>query len=402
VYREYARYYIVVSARRNPISWVTVGVLAATVASAWAQPRRPVKPVPPVMPLAPLELVWSVDLPFPPSAAGAMDATRIYVPLEGENLLAIERESGATRWRRDVESAWQPVIGGEMLIVAASDEVHALRADTGEGVWRSEVGGAVLAPLLVSGTRVVALATPKELVGFAADTGDVAWRRTLDGPLEMPELVADDRTGYLTSGSRVQAFSLDDGSLRWERDLRGRLRSPAVARDRVLVGSSANAVHALDARTGAVAWTFNTGGAVTGVAVDGDTVYAVSLDNLLRALNRSNGNQRWKQPLTTRPAGAPLPFIGLVAQLGYRPALTTFAAADGKPIGSYAQTSELRVPLLIDPAPRARRVGVVAVMEDGRVLGLRSVDLALREAPSAPLTVLPGRAMAREILPPSR
>jgi outer membrane protein assembly factor BamB len=379
-----------------------VGLLAAAVASASAQARRPIKPVPPVMPLAPLELAWSVELPLPPSAGGSMDATHIYVPLEGENLLALDRDNGATLWRRDIESAWSPVLAGGMVVIAASDEIHALRADTGDGVWRSEVPGPVLAPLAVTATRVVALTAPKELIGFAADTGALAWSRTLDDAVVMPALAADDQAVYLTSGSRVLAVSLDDGTVRWQRELRGRLHSLAVGRDRVLVGSSANALHALDTRSGDLLWTFNTGGGVTGVAVDGDVVYVVSLDNLLRAVNRSNGNQRWKRPLATRPAAPPQPFIGLVVQPGYRPALTTFAAANGEPIGSYEQTAELRGPLLIDPAPRARRVGVVALTEDGRVLGLRSVDLALREVQPAPLTVLPGRAIAREVLPPGR
>jgi hypothetical protein len=137
---------------------------------------------------------------------------------------------------------------------------------------------------------------------------------------------------------------------------------------------------------------------VIGVAVDGDLVYAVSLDNLLRAVNRSNGNQRWKRALATRPAAAPVSFIGLVAQPGYRPALSTFTSLTGEPIGTYEQTSELRGPLLIDPWPRARRVGVVAITDDGQVLALRSADLMLREAAPAALTALPGRAVAREAL----
>ena len=38
-----------------------------------------------------------------------MDEVRAYIPLEGERFVAIDRETGATAWIVDIESAWPPL-----------------------------------------------------------------------------------------------------------------------------------------------------------------------------------------------------------------------------------------------------------------------------------------------------
>jgi len=44
-------------------------------------------------------------------------------------------------------------------------------------------------------------------------------------------------------------------------------------------------------------------------------------------------------------------------------------------------------------------VSIVLVFRDGQMIGLRSTEMLFREAAVVPLTVLPGRALARETLP---
>lgn len=355
------------------------------------------KPVPPVLPLAPLEVAWTIDLPEPPSAGAALDSATVYIPLEGGALVALDRDTGASRWMVDAATRWPVVSNGRLLFIATTSDLRAVTPATGVESWRTATpSGAVLAPRLVA-ERVLVLTAARALMCLDTGTGAVQWTREVSDASRGSDLVADAATGYLVfEHGVVQAFRLDDGRVIWETSIPGPLGPASLGRERVFVGSANNSLYALSSATGQVAWTLATGGDIVGSAVDGETVYITSLDNLLRAVRRSNGNLRWRQPISTRPAGPPLALLGLVAQPGYRPALSTFSASSGTPLGTYEAPSELEGAILVDAWPVARRVGVVAVTREGQVLGLRSVGLMLREEAPTPLSVLPGRTLNRE------
>ena len=79
-----------------------------------AQRDRSNKPLP--APLLPAE-AWNVVLPSPASAAGALDAERVYIPLQSGQLVALNRETGVTEWSLELELVgtddprWRPLHG---------------------------------------------------------------------------------------------------------------------------------------------------------------------------------------------------------------------------------------------------------------------------------------------------
>src|SRR5579862_6710155 len=85
------------------------------------------KKIPPTaLPLLPIEPQWIALLDSQPSAPGVMDASRVYIPLQPEEVVALDRFTGAKLWTHDVESSWAPVLAADTLYIAASDELHAL------------------------------------------------------------------------------------------------------------------------------------------------------------------------------------------------------------------------------------------------------------------------------------
>src|SRR5438094_106235 len=108
-----------------------------------AEPKKKFPPVP--LPLLPAVQEWIATLDAPPSAGGAMDAERVYIPIQSEQLVALSRASGATLWRRDIESTWPPIVIGGTLYLAASDEIHALDSATGAEKWRVPFDGRMTA-----------------------------------------------------------------------------------------------------------------------------------------------------------------------------------------------------------------------------------------------------------------
>lgn len=345
-------------------------------------------------------------LPAPPSAAAAMDDTRVFVPLQtagekgsGRGLVALDRESGAMAWTADAQSLWPPVLGNGLLFLSVDHEFRALDPSTGQLKWRVSLKGAPTSPPAFGGAVVLVATEPADVTALDSNTGTVVWTTSLGAPSRSAAALDGDGAAFLSlTDGRVVALSLETGSPRWERKISGALSPLAVARDRVLVGSTDNVFYALAIDDGNIVWKWRTGGDVIGAVASGDAVYFAALDNVVRGVNRRNGNQRWKRAVATRPSSPPTLLEGTVVLRGGDPALLTFNARTGAAIGTYTAPSELRGPVLVDPVPRPFRVAMVVLLRDGRAVGLRPIEMMFREPPQVPVA-LPGRPLARERLP---
>lgn len=360
--------------------------------------QRPKKLEPLVTPVLPAEEAWQIALPFPPAAPAAMDEARIYVPLDGEHFAAINRDTGTTAWTVDIESAWPPLVHDGVVYLAASDELHALDAATGNHRWRVPLPRGAMAPMAMTAAVLIVLAPPDSVLAFKTSDGSLLWGRALGGRSGRVSMAVDQTAIYVSLVDRLMRIAPADGSIVWERTLPSEITTTAAARDRVFAGSTSNEIYALDPDRGRLAWRFRFGGDVVGIAATDDLVFVVSLDNLVRALNRSNGNQIWKRPLTTRPVGAPQVFDGVVAVAGVD-SVATFNSRTGVAIGTFEAPSLLRGQPLVDATPVPFAVSVLAITRDGRAIGLKPVELLFREKPVEPLAALPGRPLQKETSP---
>lgn len=330
-----------------------------------------------------------------------MDDARVYIPLQGEHFIALDRQTGETVWTVDVESDWTPLVNDGVVYIAASDELHAIDAATGNHKWRVPLGrGPMAAPLMAEGT-IVTLVSPDEVWAFRAADGQRLWGQAVGGAVGPASVAVDHTEIFVALGSRLLSLQLSDGAVRWDRTLPGELRAPALSRDRVFVGSTANAFYAVHKDSGTLSWSFPVGGDVIGAAVDNDVVYVVSLDNVLRALKQSTGNQIWKRALTARPAAAPRAVGGVVAVSSIAPPIATFNAKSGMPIASLDLSAEVQgakfvAPTLIASAMLPFKVSLVAITRDGRAIGQRPVSMMFRDAALVPLSTLPGKPLIKE------
>ena len=360
--------------------------------------QRPKKPEPLITPVLPAEQAWQITLPFSATAGAAMDDVRVYVPLAGEHFSAIERETGQTAWTVDIESEWPPLVRDGVVYLAASDELHALDAATGNRHWRVPLGRGAIAPMAMTAQALIVLVAPDEVWAFNPADGRVLWTTPLGGRGGRVSMAINEMGIYVAVVDRLFRVMPTDGSLRWDRQLPGEIATIAVARDRVFVGSTSNEAYAFEPDRGRLIWKFRFGGDVVGIAAKDDLVFVVSLDNLARALNRSNGNQIWKRALATRPVGAPQVFDGVVAVAGAE-SVATFSSKAGAPIGTFEAVDLLQGRPLVDATPLPFAVSIVAIMRDGRALGLRPVEMLFREKPIEALTALPGRPLQKELSP---
>ena len=335
-------------------------------------------------------------LPSPASAAGTLDAQRVYVPLQSGQLVALNRETGATEWSVPLMSSWAPMISEGVLYAASASELLALDAASGDPLWRVNLDAELMVAPALQGNMIVVLLKPDQLRAVRLSDGSEAWRRAIPVPSASPSMGADATGVVVASGNRVSRFTSSDGQLAWERELGGSLSTPFIAGDRVFVGSTDNYLYALDTGTGRLLWRFGTGGDVVGATADDRFVYFAALDNLLRALRRGNGNQVWKRDLSTRTIAPPSTFGGIVVVSGNNPAMAAFNATTGDPIDKLELAADVQGIPLVDAAPRPFRVAMIVITKDGRAIGLRPTRMMFREQPLTPLQALPGRILNRE------
>jgi outer membrane protein assembly factor BamB len=373
-----------------------------------AEPKR--KKLPPVpLPLLPVVQEWVATLDDLPTAGGAMDAERVYIPVQPEHIVALSRVTGSKLWTRDIESKWPPLVIGDAVFVVASDEIHALDAATGSERWRVPFDHQLTAPLIATGASIIAVAEKGLVVAFAPADGRTLWMRELGAVSRFAPALDGRRAIFALDDSRVVALQLMDGGVEWEQKLDGKLNQPSFAHDRVFVGTNTNFLYAMNNDNGRVAWRWKTGGDVIGTS--GDTkggAYYASLDNVLRAVNRGNGNQRWIKEIPTRPLLPPQTFGDgatyeeIVVLTGATSEIDAFAAKTGAVVGMYQPPSDVQGPPLIDPVLQPYRVAMVVITRDGRAIGLKPSAMLLPEPSNMPFVAeLPGRRLERERLTPA-
>ena len=372
-------------------SEITAALRREAIAREW----RNAKPAP--VPLVASEPAWTVTLPAAPSARGAFDEHRVYVPLRSNLLVALNRQTGVLEWSRPIETALPPLAADGALFFVQGGRIHAANAGDGADRWSVAVEGEITAPLAWDNGWLFAIAAPGEAVAFRAADGRQIWRRSLGAASTHPPVPGGEAAVYFSlADSRLVALDETTGERLWQQQLTGTISAPAVARDRVFAGSTDNFLYAFDADSGRPEWKWRNGGDVIGAAADGDMVYFASLDNIIRAVNRGNGNQRWKKPTGTRPTGPPVAFGGVVVLPGLMPAATVFVGRTGEVMGTQAAAGDLVGPPLVDPAPRPFRVSMVSITREGVVEAVRPAGLMFRETALLPMTALPGRPVARE------
>jgi outer membrane protein assembly factor BamB len=391
---------VVFRSRATTCSVVALIIFISTALPSGQQPKR--KETPPPFALLPAEQAWLTSLDAAPSAGGAMDAERVFVPLQSAQTVGIDRQSGALLWTRDIDSAWPPIVGDGVLYVATKTELHALSPANGVERWRVPIDRPLLSPLTYADGLLLTVIEQGDLLAWRSSDGQEMWRQRVsrDRPLSAP-VAGEAGTVYLTfDGGEVMAVATRDGSRRWNITLPGRLSVPAFARHRVLVGNDRNDLYALDADSGSIQWKWRVGGDVIGAAADADDrVYFASLDNLLRAVNRGNGNQRWRKVIDVRPAFPPTAINDVVVLTGVTPVLTSYSARNGAVVGTYRAPEVLKGPPLIDAALKPFHVALVVITRDGRVIGLRPTAMLFREPTVTPLIAMPGIRLGREPRP---
>jgi hypothetical protein len=161
---------------------------------------------------------------------------------------------------------WDELIAPEAEPIVAENAVYfgtykgllrALHADTGEQIWRADLGAPIHHSPAYAGGRVFAATMGGHVVALDARTGKEAWRFT-----------APRRGGFAAS--------------------------PAIDNGRVYIGDRAGFLHALDAVSGKSAWSTDLGAPILQTVAIKDGKLAVAAEDLVpRLFDTATGKQLW-------------------------------------------------------------------------------------------------------------
>jgi len=192
-----------------------------------------------------------------------------------------------------------PVVGRQIVYVAADGMIFAFRASDGTPLWsRLSCSGVGTVQAAVGPRALLVGDGGGDLAAYDPTTGDQIWCDDESGSITSAPAL-DENAAYITNGMDVVALDPLTGRPHWRftpADFSPVTNTPAV-RNGVVCVTGGHSVFALDKATGHLLWRANLGAQsnLSAPSVALDTVYVGG--NALYALRASDGHLRWKNTM---------------------------------------------------------------------------------------------------------
>jgi outer membrane protein assembly factor BamB len=319
---------------------------------------------------AALDTRWSVTFDAPPSAPAAFDAATAYVPLRNGEMVAVDLDGGAIRWRARLTTTFTPAIGGGLVFSAGGDSIEARDGATGEIKWQTPLPGGVAAALYWVGGWLIASTREGDLLAFRSADGSLVWRQTIGATLAVAPVPVLDRLCLALADGRLLAINLSSGATVWSRTIPGRITGLLSLPEQLVFGTTENGVESAEVKTGLRRWRWRVGGDVVGAPyADARRIYVVSRDNMVRAFDRKSANLKWTAAIPSRPAGGPFMISDVVMIPLVSTSIAGFAPVDGKEVVTINAAGETAAQPYVRETTRSSSARLITVSRDGHLQG---------------------------------
>ncbi|MEM1355812.1 MAG: PQQ-binding-like beta-propeller repeat protein [Planctomycetota bacterium] len=276
----------------------------------------------------------------------------VYVGSEDKHLYAIDGASGQLKWKFEAKTlidASPVVVDGVVYVGTDGGVLHAIRAETGAGLWAFEAEGRISGEAGVTNLTTDDGEQPKVVLAGShdgllycldAETGAKRWsyetgdyincgitldRGTIvlggcDTYLHLIDLNTGEGRGEVALGGEVAgtpalangfaylghmqnevvAVNLETKEVAWRFTDRNfpYVGAPALAGDRLLIGSRGRRLYCLDRNTGEQLWGIRTqGGVEGGPVIAGERAIFGSAGGRVSIINITNGQTVWQHDL---------------------------------------------------------------------------------------------------------
>jgi len=338
----------------------------------------------------PLTVRWRYASSVTLNLTPAFDNERVYLPLAGGILVALNAKDGQLFWRSE--------IGGELSASPAADEsaiyvaseilelgyapsnssgvLRALGREGGVTQWLTPLVKPLRGAIAVSGNKLFAGGSDGRAYAFDKKTGGVYWSIPFSSSFSGAPVAKDGRVYFGSEDGTLLALEESTGKVLWRYRTKGAIRGPvAASAGIVFFGSSDGYVYSVHADNGHLDWRKRTGAGVEAVLLSGETLLVASLDNYAYLLNLK-GSMLWKRLLPGRIAAQPLAVqeAALFTPLSSSTAVV-LALRDGKQVNTLPTGEEMTssaAPILVGDA-------VFVTTEHGLVAFARPADTSVKQ-----------------------
>lgn len=243
----------------------------------------------------------------------ALDGGRVIAAAADGTITILEAASGRVVGRVDMKRRLSSGASGEGdLVIAGTVKGEVVAFDTsGMERWTANVGGEVLAPVVVAGRNGIVRTGDGRIFSLSLADGRRQWVYQRPTPallLRAPTAVLATPTNVVAGypGGKLIALDLDDGKLTWEVTVslpRGATELervadvtglPVIDAGRICAVAFQGKVACFDIQGGNTLWTREISSA-TGLALDDRSAYLADDQDNVHALDRDSGASRWKQ-----------------------------------------------------------------------------------------------------------
>ncbi len=223
---------------------------------------------------------------------------KIYAPNSDYNLYALDQKQDVL-WKAETgNNLWaEPASDGDVIYQASMDHfLYALDANTGQEIWKVDVGGALgYAPALNGEGKLFIGTLANELIALNKLDGSVEWRFPTTDAVWSKPLYNEEILYFGDVSGNFYAVDAVSGTLNWSlQNSGGVVGTPAVIQDGIVYGTETGEIIAVN-YNGEKLWTKTvTGEIYTPPVVVGDSIlFAITKgEELLKAFSM-NGNELW-------------------------------------------------------------------------------------------------------------
>ena len=266
----------------------------------------------------PLTVRWRYASSETLNLTPAVKGERIYMPLAGGALVALQAKDGALLWKNDSggEISCAPEADDTSVYVAseAGDAanapkglVRAVSRETGITLWVRALQTPLYGLLVANEAAVFGISETGQVYALDKNKGEILWSAQAAPTLSSELTLSGNRLYVGSKEGLLLALDIAKGHIVWRFQAQGSIRGHLWVVADTLYGSTASGqVYALNKSSGALQWKRQAGPGVQAVTVNADHAYVASADNSLYLLHTLTGKRIWRQQLSSRVAAMPL------------------------------------------------------------------------------------------------
>jgi outer membrane protein assembly factor BamB len=254
-----------------------------------------------------LERAWFAQVPLDPSrsrvTAWQLHQNRLYCVTDAGIVTAIDAETGASLWSRQVGRPGVPAFGPDAndkyLGVVTSAQLYMLDRETGRLKWRRVLGSAPSSgPAMTKNYAYVALVTGR-IEGYRLDDpATQPWYYQSKGRTYLRPTTTGSVVSWPTTEGYLYVSGANDPGVRFRLKTSADIvTSPAEMEPYLYIASLDGYLYCLDERNGSEMWRYSTGYPIeSSPALVGEQAYVASMEPVLHCLNAKSGASLWVAP----------------------------------------------------------------------------------------------------------